>query len=93
MRNLGRREGAAGKRCESLEVETAQGAVAARVWVSANGHGRDLETDRTELAPRLRAAHGVVGNGTEYVRTVVQALELHGLRDALIDELWRRLRS
>jgi len=72
---------------------TARGARARPAQPGTSRGRRDLDADRTQLAPRLRAAHGVVGNGTEYVRTVVQALELHGLRDALIEELWRRLRS
>ena len=44
------------------------------------------------LEPALRAAHGVVGTGLEYVRTVVHALELRGLRDPYIESLWQRLR-
>jgi hypothetical protein len=35
----------------------------------------------------------VVGNGAEYVRTLVHALELHDLRDPLVDGLWARLRD
>jgi cation transport regulator ChaC len=63
------------------------------VWVSrprtANGAGAEIET----VEARLRAAHGVVGTGTEYVRTLVHALEPHGLHDPLIETLWARLRG
>jgi cation transport regulator ChaC len=32
-----------------------------------------------------------VGSGTEYVRTVAQALDRHGLHDPLVNALWSRL--
>jgi glutathione-specific gamma-glutamylcyclotransferase len=93
LRALERREGASERRCETVEVATPSGAVAARVWVSANGRGSDPGPDLAALEARLRAAHGIVGNGAEYVRTLVHALELHGLNDPLIDALWARLRD
>jgi cation transport protein ChaC len=93
LRKLERREGASEKRCETRMVETPDGPVEARVWVSANGRGQPPEIDLPGLEARLRAAHGVVGTGTEYVRTIVHALELHGLRDPMVDELWKRLRG
>jgi cation transport regulator ChaC len=40
-----------------------------------------------------RSAHGAVGTGAEYVRTMVHAMELHGIQDAMIDQLWERLRG
>ena len=42
--------------------------------------GADLEA----LEARLRAAHGVVGTGVEYVRTLVHAMEPHGISDPLV---------
>ena len=93
LRALERREGASERRCETLEVETPGGAIEARVWVSANGRGGDPGPDLAGLETRLRAAHGIVGNGSEYVRTLVHALELHGLNDPLVDALWARLRD
>jgi cation transport regulator ChaC len=51
------------------------------------------EQDSAALANRLRAAHGIVGNGSEYVRTMVHALDLHGLRDPLVEDVWARLGS
>jgi hypothetical protein len=32
-----------------------------------------------------------VGRGVEYVRTILHALELWGLRDPLVDSAWARL--
>jgi glutathione-specific gamma-glutamylcyclotransferase len=93
LRKLERREAAGEKRCEARIVETPDGPVEARVWVSANGGSHPPEIDLPRLEAQLRAAHGVVGTGTEYVRTLVHALELHGLRDPLVDELWERLRG
>jgi cation transport protein ChaC len=92
LRALARREGAAEKRCETHAVETPEGSVAARVWVSAARNGRP-ESDLAGVTERLQAAHGSVGTGTEYVRTLVHALELHGLNDPLVDALWERLRG
>ena len=89
---LEKREAAEERRRETRAVETAEGPVDAWVWVSRepkrNGFG-DLET----VEARLRAAHGVVGTGIEYVRTLVHAMEPHGIDDPLVDALWTRLRG
>ena len=87
-RNLARREAASERRRVTKPVETAGGEVSAWVWVSPAAPALD---DPATLETRLRAAHGIVGNGSEYVRTVVQALDLHGLRDPLVDGVWARL--
>jgi len=87
-RGLARREAAAERRRVVKTVETAEGEVSAWVWVSGDAGLRD---DQATLETKLRAAHGIVGNGAEYVRTVAHALDLHGLRDPLVDELWARL--
>jgi cation transport protein ChaC len=92
-RNVERREGARERRRETRTVETPNGPVEAWTWVSANGRATAEAVDPSLLEARLRAAHGVVGTGVEYVRTVVHALELHGLRDPLVDSLWERLRG
>jgi cation transport regulator ChaC len=90
-RTLAKREAADERRREILSAETAEGAVDAWVWVSRapNGGGPDLAS----LEARLRAAHGVVGTGIEYVRTLVHAMEPHGIHDPLVDSLWARLRG
>ncbi len=90
-RALAKREAARERRRETLSLETAEGRLDAWVWVSQapNGGGPDVAT----LEARLRAAHGVVGTGVEYVRTLVHALEPHGLHDPLVDALWARLRG
>ena len=88
-----RRRAAAGeRRRETRSAETPEGTVEVWVWVSraSNGSG---QTDLDALEARLRAAHGVVGTGVEYVRTVVHAMELHGIRDPLVSALWARLRA
>jgi cation transport protein ChaC len=92
MRALGKREAANERRRETRSVETPDGPMEAVVWVSrhASGNGApNLES----LEASLRAAHGVVGNGSEYVRGMVHAMELHGIRDSLVDTLWDRLRG
>jgi glutathione-specific gamma-glutamylcyclotransferase len=89
---LEKREAAEERRRETRTAETPEGPVDAWVWVSrtSNGDGGDdLET----VEERLRAAHGIVGTGVEYVRTLVHAMERHGMSDPLVDALWTRLRS
>jgi len=86
-RGLSRREAASERHREVKTVETPQGEVKAWVWVSREGTHDDAAT----LEARLRAAHGIVGNGAEYVRTVAQALDLHGLHDPLVNALWSLL--
>jgi cation transport protein ChaC len=89
-RSLGRREGGDERRREVKTVETPHGPVQAWVFVSSDRWQRE---EPATLEARLRSAHGIVGNGAEYVRTLVHALELHGLRDPLVDGLWERLRG
>jgi glutathione-specific gamma-glutamylcyclotransferase len=91
-RMLEKREAAEERRRETHPVETAEGPVDAWVCVSRErswGGGSDLQA----VEARLRAAHGVVGTGVEYVRTLVHAMEPHGIRDPLVDALWARLRG
>jgi cation transport protein ChaC len=89
---LQKREAARERQRETRTTETSEGPVEAWVWVSrtASVAGRaDLET----IEARLRAAHGVVGTGVEYVRTLVHAMEPHGIHDPLVEALWKRLRG
>lgn len=92
LRALEKREAAAERRRESRTAETPEGPVDAWVWVSRASPGNGA-SDLDALEARLRAAHGVVGTGVEYVRTLVHAMEPHGLQDPLVDTLWQRLRS
>ncbi len=87
-----KREAVSERRRETRAAETAEGPVDAWVWVSREpfrSDGADLEA----VEARLRAAHGVVGTGAEYVRTLVHAMEPHGISDPLVDALWARLRG
>ena len=92
LRALERREAADERRRVTRATETPEGPVEAWVWVSRGAESRD-PADLTGVEARLRTAHGVVGTGVEYVRTVAHSLELHGLRDPLVDRLWARLRG
>jgi cation transport regulator ChaC len=66
--------------------------VDAWVWVSRPSDG-DGGADLEAVEARLRAAHGVVGTGAEYVRTLVHAMEPHGIQDPLVEALWKRLQG
>jgi glutathione-specific gamma-glutamylcyclotransferase len=87
--SLGKREAARERRRETRRAETPAGPAEAWVWVSRTPPG--TESDLEAVEARLRAAHGVVGTGVEYVRGVVHALEQHGMRDPFVEELWARL--
>lgn len=89
---LEKREAARERRRETRTTETPEGPVDAWVWVSRTSNGRG-EADLETVEARLRAAHGVVGTGAEYVRTLVHAMEPHGIRDPLLETLWRRLQA
>jgi cation transport protein ChaC len=65
--------------------------VRALVWVSRTGESGPRWTDENAVVEGLLAAHGTVGRGVEYVRTIFHALELWGLRDPVIDSVWARL--
>ena len=89
---LEKRETAKERKRETRTTDTPEGSVDAWVWVSRTskaGGEADLET----VEARLRAAHGVVGTGAEYVRTLVHAMEPHGIRDPLVETLWKRLQG
>jgi cation transport protein ChaC len=92
LRTLEKREAVRERRRETVTTETPDGPVEAWAWVSrgTNGNG---SANLEGLEARLRAAHGAVGTGAEYVRTLVHAMELHGIRDPLVDTLWERLRG
>jgi cation transport protein ChaC len=92
LRALERREAADERRRVTRETETPEGPVEAWVWLSRETERRDPAA-QDGVEARLRSAHGVVGTGVEYVRTVAHALELHGLRDPLVEPLWARLRG
>jgi len=88
---LAKREAAGERRRETRTAETPEGPVDAWVWVSRESSGGGPDLDAIEA--RLRAAHGVVGTGVEYVRTLVHAMEPHGIHDPLVETLWERLRG
>ncbi|MFQ5747443.1 MAG: gamma-glutamylcyclotransferase [Gemmatimonadota bacterium] len=48
--------------------------------------------DRGELLEAIRRARGSVGTGPEYIRTLVHALELWGIEDPFIEEIWEDVR-
>ena len=87
---LRKRETAEERRRETLTTETPEGPVEAWVWVTSAPNGRG-EADLAAVEARLRAAHGLVGTGAEYVRTLVHAMEPHGIHDPLVETLSKRL--
>ena len=90
--SIEKREAASERRRETHVAETAQGPVPAWVWVSRQPRPA-LEDELAAVEVLLRAAHGTVGTGVEYVRTLVHAMQPHGLHDRLVDALWTRLQA
>lgn len=54
------------------------------------GSGRDEDRwpEHGAVVDALRGARGPVGTGAEYVRTVVHAMELWEIEDAVVAEIW-----
>ncbi len=93
LRQLDRREGAREYRRAQEEVETPAGPVESWVWLTRPERvDGALWHDEAKLLADLRSAHGMVGNGVEYVRTLVHALDLYDIDDALVRSLWEKLR-
>ena len=49
-------------------------------------------SDRAAAIGSLREARGVVGTGTDYIRTLVHAMELWGIEDLWVSEIWGEIR-
>lgn len=93
LKMLDRRESADERRRVPVELSTPEGGATAWASISRPEYARNGgPPDLDALERSLRAAHGVVGTGAEYVRTLAHALQAHALGDPLVDELWRRLR-
>lgn len=94
LQRLERREGTDQRQKTQVTVELPEGPGEAWTWVTRpeyrNGH---LWEDPDLVAHALQSAHGIVGTGVEYVRTVVHALELHGLHDLEVQSLWQRIKN
>lgn len=52
-----------------------------------------LWPDTTAVIEGLRAAHGLVGTGAEYIRTLIHAMELWDIRDPVVEEVWEEVRN
>ena len=75
-----------------IEVEGGGGAEA-WVWLSRPKHADGSRwPDPAGLEAALRAAHGVVGTGVEYVRTLIHAMDLWRIEDPMVRSLWLKLK-
>ncbi len=50
-------------------------------------------SNREELIDAVRRARGVVGTGAEYVRTLIHAMELWGVEDPVVEDVWNAVRN
>ena len=93
LRQLDRREAAGEYRRAQERVETADGPAECWVWLTRpdRANGKHF-SDETTLLSGLRSAHGMVGDGVEYVRALVHAFDLYDIDDPLVRSLWGKLR-
>lgn len=88
FRNLRQREGIP---LGAVRVRSAAGRrVRARALLP--GPDRRQWEDLDEVLEALRGARGLVGTGAEYIRTIVHAMELWGVEDPLVTDMWERVR-
>ena len=77
----------------TARVELTTGQEEAWVWLSRPAHaGGTRWADPAALEEALRGAHGMVGTGLEYVRTLIHAMDLWRLDDEMIRSLWGKLK-
>lgn len=94
LRRLERRESGPEHERRKATVEISDATVEAWVWTTRPEFtDGDRSPDPLELHRALKAAHGIVRTGVEYVRTLVHALELRGIRDPMIEGIWQRLQA
>ncbi len=94
-RKIERREGQEEFERKRVQIErNGDGTTKAMVWVTKRRVvGRGLwPEDTAELVPFFRAAHGSVGNGVEYIRTLIHAMERWQIHDAMVESLWEALK-
>jgi cation transport protein ChaC len=92
-RRLDEHESGAEYRRATAEVELRTGKEEAWVWLSRPEQANGARWgDPAALEQALRAAHGIVGTGVEYVRTLIHAMDLWRVEDALVRSLWDKLK-
>jgi cation transport protein ChaC len=92
-RRLDQHESGAEYRRTTATVELPAGREEAWVWLSQPEHaGGARWVDPGALERALRDAHGMVGTGVEYVRTLIHAMDLWRVDDAMIRSLWEKLK-
>lgn len=88
-RNLKQREG---RPLGTVRVRDASDAsLRARAFLPARHERAWAGLD--EVVEALRHAQGLVGTGAEYIRTLVHAMELRGIEDRLILDVWDRVKD
>lgn len=88
-RNLGKREARPARRLRVVDGEGR--ALRARAYLPAPGEREWPEEE--EVLDALSGSRGLVGTGVEYIRTLIHAMELWGVRDPLVERVWDRVRD
>ena len=61
------------------------------VWISKPDRTKSALASDDLLERTFSEAHGTAGRGIEYVRTIIQGLELWKLEDPLVRHVWKKL--
>ncbi len=95
VRKIERREGQAEFARKKVRIDLRDGTRAtALVWVTkpAVQAAPPWSVENGALGDAFRAAHGTVGTGVEYVRTLIHAMERWQITDPTIESLWQALK-
>lgn len=87
LRNLKRREGT---RASTIRFRDARGQMRAKSFMPSRA--ARVWSDREELVGSLLAARGSVGTGAEYIRSIIHAMDLWRIDDALVRDIWEEVR-
>ena len=87
LHNLAQREGT---KARTVRFQNGNGRdVRAKTFLPSKRDSEWQDLDRTVSA--LEAARGYVGTGSEYIRTIVHAMDIWKIDDPLVREVWERL--
>lgn len=88
IRNIRQREGHGASKVPVIFSDGERGRAECFV---APGNGVQWE-DLHRAIDAIRNARGVVGTGPDYIRTLVHAMELWGIEDPLVQEIWEAVK-
>jgi cation transport protein ChaC len=95
LRKIERREAQEEFQRKRVRVQLPHGSdTKALVWVTRNGllQSPRWPRDPNQLDSDFRTAHGIVGTGVEYIRTMIHAMERWQISDPMVEAVWKTLK-